>query len=178
MFKKILAFLAAMSVFAAFAAVELNKATEAELDGLKGIGPVTSRLIISERKKGDFKSWDDFITRVKGVGENSATKFSAAGLTVNGARYQGSSGTPAKGNGKTDTEKTGKSIPEKAKEAAMTTKDAAKDLAGKTRDAVKETAKDVKAAMTPKSDTTLKTPKDDKVDGARPAATAASSAKR
>ena len=69
MFKKFLAFFAALSIFAAFAAVEVNKATEAELDGLKGIGPVTTRLIVSERKKADFKSWDDFITRVKGVGE-------------------------------------------------------------------------------------------------------------
>ncbi|MES2943842.1 MAG: helix-hairpin-helix domain-containing protein, partial [Pseudomonadota bacterium] len=42
MFKKILAFFAAMSLFAAFAAVDVNKATEAELDGIKKIGPATS----------------------------------------------------------------------------------------------------------------------------------------
>ncbi len=46
MFKKLLAFFAAMSIFAAFAAVDVNKASEAELDGLKGIGPVTTRLIV------------------------------------------------------------------------------------------------------------------------------------
>lgn len=60
MFKKLLAFFAAMSLVAAFAAVDVNKATEAELDGIKGIGPVTTKLIISERKKGEFKNWDDF----------------------------------------------------------------------------------------------------------------------
>ena len=149
MFKKIVAFFAAMSIFAAFAAVEVNKATDAELDGLKGIGPVTTRLIVSERKKADFKSWDDFITRVKGVGEKSAAKFSAEGLTVNGASYQGPAVAPAKGSVKADAGKAVKSVPEKAKDAAIATKDAAKEVAVKTKDAVKETAKEVKAAVTP-----------------------------
>ncbi|MEC5212105.1 competence protein ComEA [Polaromonas sp. CG_9.5] len=128
MFKKLLAFLAAMSVFAAFAAVDVNKASEAELDGIKGVGPVTTRLIVAERKKSEFKSWDDFIARVKGVGAKSATKFSAEGLTVGGASYSGPSATVTK----TATEKT--------KSAAVATKDA-----------VKETAKDAKAAVTPKA---------------------------
>ena len=158
MFKKFLAFFAALSIFAACAAVEVNKATDAELDGLKGIGPVTTRLIVSERKKADFKSWDDFITRVKGVGEKSAVKFSAEGLTVNGASYQGPANAPAKGSAKTDTGKAVKSVPEKAKEAAVATKDAAKEVAVKTKDAVKETAKEVKAAVTP-----------NKADAAKPA---------
>lgn len=158
MFKKIAAFFAAMSIFAAFAAVEVNKATEAELDGLKGIGPVTTRLIVSERKKADFKSWDDFITRVKGVGEKSAAKFSAEGLTVNGASYQGPAAAPAKGNVKADAGKAVKAVPEKAKEAAVATKDAAKEVAVKTKDAVKETAREVKAAVTP-----------NKADAAKPA---------
>ena len=102
MFKKFLAFFAAMSLFAAFAAVDVNKASEAELDGIKGIGPVTTRLIVAERKKADFKSWEDFITRVKGVGEKSAAKFSAEGLTVGGATYQGAASV-AKKNEKTAT---------------------------------------------------------------------------
>ncbi|HWI83447.1 ComEA family DNA-binding protein [Ramlibacter sp.] len=89
MWKKILA--AMFMVFAtaiAMAAVDVNKATEAELDGLKGIGPVTSKLILSERKKGEFKDWQDFIDRVKGVGESRAAKFSAEGLTVNGQAFK------------------------------------------------------------------------------------------
>jgi len=69
MFKKFLAVLAfLMSTAMAMAAVDVNKATEAELDSVKGIGPTTSKLITGERKKGEFKSWDDFITRVKGGG--------------------------------------------------------------------------------------------------------------
>jgi len=153
MFKKILAFFAAMFLVAAFAAVDVNKATEAELDGIKGIGPVTTKLIISERKKGEFKSWDDFVTRVKGVGDKNAAKFSAEGLTVSGAKYQGPSAASAK--------KADKPLMEKAKDAAVTTKDAVKGAAISAKDAVKDTAKDVKTAVTPK------------VDGAKPAASAA-----
>ena len=158
MFKKIAAFFAAMSIFAALAAVDVNKATDAELDGLKGIGPVTTRLIIAERKKAEFKNWDDFITRVKGVGENSAAKFSAEGMTVNGASYQGPASQPAKSNVKADATKAVKSVPEKAKEAAIVTKDVAKEVAVKTKDAVKETVREVKAAVTP-----------NKVDAVKPA---------
>ena len=88
MLKKILAVLAMLYAAASFAAVDVNKATAAELDAVKGIGPATSKTIVDERKKhGDFKSWDDFISRVKGVGDGNARKFSADGLTVNGQAY-------------------------------------------------------------------------------------------
>jgi competence protein ComEA len=89
MFKKILAVVALLFYTAlALAAVDVNKASEAELDSVKGIGPGTSKLILDERKKGEFKSWDDFITRVKGVGEMRAKSLSEAGLTVGGKAYQ------------------------------------------------------------------------------------------
>lgn len=96
MFKKLLAFLAAMSLTAAFAAVDINKASEAELDGIKGVGPATSRLIVAERNKSEFKNWDDFIARVKGIGEKNAAKFSAEGMTVGGVPYQAATKTDAK----------------------------------------------------------------------------------
>ena len=96
MFKKLLAFFAAMTVAVAFAAVDVNKATPAELDSIKGIGPGISGKIVDERKKGNFKSWEDFIERVKGVGEGNAAKFSAEGLTVGGAGYKGAAAAPAK----------------------------------------------------------------------------------
>ena len=96
MFKKLLAFFAAMTVAVAFAAVDVNKATPAELDGIKGIGPGISGKIVDERKKGNFKSWEDFIGRVKGIGEGNAAKFSAEGLTVGGAGYKGAAAVPAK----------------------------------------------------------------------------------
>jgi competence protein ComEA len=74
---------AAMSV--SFAAIDVNKASAAELDSIKGIGPAMSKRIIDERSaKGSFKDWSDFDMRVKGIGEKSSIKLSSAGLTVNG----------------------------------------------------------------------------------------------
>lgn len=88
MLKKILAIVAMLFAAAAFAAVDVNKATEAQLDGVKGIGPVMSKRILDERKKGEFKSWEDLISRVTGVGESNAAKFSEGGLTVKGKAYK------------------------------------------------------------------------------------------
>jgi competence protein ComEA len=95
MLKKILAIVAMLYAAASFAAVDVNKATAAELDGIKGIGPGISAKILDERKKGNFKDWNDFIERVKGIGETNAAKFSAEGVTVNGAGFKGVSATPA-----------------------------------------------------------------------------------
>jgi competence protein ComEA len=88
MLKKFLAILLMLCTTLAMAAVDVNKATNAQLDSVKGIGPVTSKLIMSERKKGDFKDWQDFIDRVKGIGESRAAKLSDEGLTVNGKAFK------------------------------------------------------------------------------------------
>lgn len=88
MLKKILAMLVMLCATLAMAAVDVNKATEAQLDAVKGIGPVTSKMIVSERKKGDYKNWQDFIDRVKGVGDIRAAKLSEEGLTVNGSAFK------------------------------------------------------------------------------------------
>ncbi len=96
MLKKILILVAMLYAAMAYAAVDVNKATAAELDGIKGIGPAISAKILEERKKGSFKDWTDFIDRVKGVGEGNAAKFSADGLTVGGAPYKGVASAPAK----------------------------------------------------------------------------------
>jgi competence protein ComEA len=95
MFKQVMAGLLALFAAAAFAAVDVNKATAAELDGVKGIGAGISGKILEERKKGNFKDWNDLIERVKGIGEGNAAKFSAEGMTVNGAAFKGVAATPA-----------------------------------------------------------------------------------
>ncbi len=89
MIKKLLAILLALFAAVAFAAVDANKATQAELEAVKGIGPAISTKIIDERKKAPFKDWNDMVERVKGVGEGNAAKFSTEGLTVNGAAFTG-----------------------------------------------------------------------------------------
>lgn len=89
MYKKLTAALLTLVTTAAFAVVDINKATEADLDGIKGIGPATSKQILSERKKSDFKDWDDLMRRVKGIGEARAAKLSSEGLTVAGKTFTG-----------------------------------------------------------------------------------------
>ena len=78
----------ALLTAAAFAAVDVNKATQAELESIKGIGPAMSTKILEARKNGgDFKDWADMQARVKGVRDRKSAKLSADGLTVNGAAY-------------------------------------------------------------------------------------------
>lgn len=69
----------------AFADVDVNKGDQAAFDGIKGLGPSTSKAIIAERSKaGTFKDWPDFQARVYGIAEKRAINLSKAGLTVNG----------------------------------------------------------------------------------------------
>ena len=73
--------------FASSAAVEVNQANSADLDGIKGIGPGLSGRIIQERDAAPFKDWPDFVGRVSGVGEKTAARLSSEGLRVNGKKF-------------------------------------------------------------------------------------------
>ncbi len=88
MIKKTLATLMAFFAAACWAAVDVNTATLADLDSIKGIGPSTSARILDERKASAFKSWDDVIQRVPGIGDKRAARLSSEGLTVNGEAYK------------------------------------------------------------------------------------------
>jgi competence protein ComEA len=62
---------------AAVSAVNINTADKALLTQIPGIGPVTADSIIQYRKdNGQFKSLDE-LTKVKGIGDKSLTKFKA-----------------------------------------------------------------------------------------------------
>jgi competence protein ComEA len=87
MFRTFIALLIAAFAFCAQAAVEANKATQAELETVKGIGPGLSAKILDARKAGAFKDWNDLVDRVNGVGPGNAARFSQAGLTVNNIAY-------------------------------------------------------------------------------------------
>ena len=130
----------------AFAAVDVNKASAAQLDGVKGIGPVLSGKILDERKKGEFKNWDDFITRVPGIGQGNASKLSAEGLTVGAAKYSG----PAKaGDAKKDDMKAAKKDDKKTAAATAT---ATKEEPKKVAATKEEPKKDEKKAEVKKDD--------------------------
>ena len=87
MLRFLIATLLAAFAFAAQASVDVNKASQAELETIKGIGPALSTKILDARKAGDFKSWADMVERVGGVGPGNAARFSQAGLTVGGKTY-------------------------------------------------------------------------------------------
>jgi len=183
MLKKILAILVMLYAAAAFAAVDVNKATAAELDSVKGIGPAISGKIIDERKKGAFKDWQDFIDRVKGVGENNAAKLSAEGLTVNGAPMKGAAAAKketkaeAKADTKADTKVDtkadasagSKTEKKSAKEEKKEAKAAAKEEKKEAKAAAKEQKKEAKAAAKEEK-------KEEKLAAAKPAASSAKAA--
>ena len=87
MARSLLAALALLCAGTAFAGVDVNQATEAQLDGVKGLGPAMTRRILAERQKGEFRSWSDLVARVPGFGVKNAEKLSQQGLTVNGTPY-------------------------------------------------------------------------------------------
>lgn len=94
--KKLLALFVSFIVFCGTSfAVDLNKATQAELEALKGIGEVKAKAIIEYRtKNGAFKSADD-LDKVKGVGKGIIAKI-GGDLTIDGKPL----GTPTGGGDK------------------------------------------------------------------------------
>ena len=67
--------------FAADNKINVNTATAAQLESLKGIGPeLAERILDYKKEKGDFKSIDE-LGNVKGIGEKKLTQFQDA-ITV------------------------------------------------------------------------------------------------
>ena len=91
MFRNLILSLFAALALNAFAAVDVNRANQAELETIKGIGPGLSTKILAARKTSEFKNWADMVERVGGVGRGNAARFSQAGLTVAGNTFDASS---------------------------------------------------------------------------------------
>ena len=96
MIRNFLALLLAVFAFNAFAAIDVNQASQAQLETVKGIGPGLSAKILKARQANSFKTWDDLVDRVSGVGPGNAARFSQAGLTVSGAAYSSTAAQPTK----------------------------------------------------------------------------------
>jgi competence protein ComEA len=66
---------AGLIAFPAFAAVNINTATQSELEAVKGLGPAKAKAIIAYREaNGGFKSIDE-LDHVKGFGKASVDKL-------------------------------------------------------------------------------------------------------
>ncbi len=69
----------------AFAAVNINTASQAELESLQGIGPAKAKAIIEHREKsGTFASVDD-LAKVSGIGQGTIKQLRDA-VTVEGEK--------------------------------------------------------------------------------------------
>lgn len=67
--------LASLIAFPVFAAVNINTATQSELEAVKGLGPAKAQAIIQHREaNGNFKSLDE-LDNVKGFGKASIDKM-------------------------------------------------------------------------------------------------------
>ena len=79
-----IALLALLLTSPVWAAININTATEAELQTLSGIGPSKAKAIVEYRKQnGNFKTTAD-IKNVKGIGDGIFNKISAE-INVSGA---------------------------------------------------------------------------------------------
>jgi competence protein ComEA len=83
MLKKIIIALTTLLLSVCSWAVDVNRASQAELESVKGIGPKMAQSILAERDKGGpFKSSEDLAERVKGIGDKKLAALQTAGLTV------------------------------------------------------------------------------------------------
>ncbi|MDS0859026.1 helix-hairpin-helix domain-containing protein [Burkholderia pseudomultivorans] len=83
------------AIASAWAAVDVNTASEDALVGIKGIGPARAKAILDERgARGPFKNADDLAARVKGMGGQTVERLQKEGLTI-GAAGLGAAGSGA-----------------------------------------------------------------------------------
>jgi competence ComEA-like helix-hairpin-helix protein len=77
------AVLAFASLGATASPINVNTATQSELESIKGIGPSKAKTIITERLDGGhFQDANDLQKRVRGIGMRSVEKMVDNGLTI------------------------------------------------------------------------------------------------
>lgn len=68
--------------------LELNIATQAQLESLAGVGPDLAERLLKAREAKPFESWADLRRRVAGMGVKLAARLSDQGLRVQGQPYK------------------------------------------------------------------------------------------
>ena len=155
MLKKLLVVVVGLiaSIGMALAAVNINTATEAELDSLPGVGPAKAKAIVEYRKaNGNFKSLED-IKNVKGIGDKTYEDLKSQ-ISLSGATTVPAAAPP------------------------KPSKDGANDKKAEKKEAVKEEAKPAKAEKPAKADKAEKPAKADKADKADKAEKSSSSSSK
>ncbi|MDX3907548.1 MAG: helix-hairpin-helix domain-containing protein [Pigmentiphaga sp.] len=72
-----------LGALASAQAVDVNTATQGQMESIRGIGPKTAATIVQERRQGGpFLSFDDLAERVRGLGSKRLQSLRAAGLTL------------------------------------------------------------------------------------------------
>ncbi|OYY13335.1 MAG: DNA-binding protein [Polynucleobacter sp. 35-46-11] len=75
--------LVAVSALSSASPINVNTATQSELESIKGIGPSKAKTIIAERLDGGhFQDANDLQKRVRGIGMKSVEKMVDNGLTI------------------------------------------------------------------------------------------------
>ena len=72
---------------AAAQTLDLERAREIDLDGMRGLGPSSTRKILEERQREPFQDWQDLMRRVPGIGPAKARDLSQQGLRVQGQAF-------------------------------------------------------------------------------------------
>jgi competence protein ComEA len=71
------------SGFGLASSINVNTATQSELESIKGVGPSKAKTIIAERLDGGhFQNAQDLQQRVRGIGMKSVEKMMNHGLTI------------------------------------------------------------------------------------------------
>jgi len=66
-------------------AIDVNTASVADLERVRGVGPRTAQIIVQERSRaGHFESLEDLSDRVRGIGPKRLQTLQSAGLRVAG----------------------------------------------------------------------------------------------
>ncbi len=172
--KKILLVLLACLSFNAFSAVNINTATQAELETLEGVGPVKAQAIIDYRKKnGSFKNIDE-LEKVDGIGAvtlanvrkdvtiSGKTTVTAPAPSQKNTASKPEKSTKEKSVGTTKAAEIGKTAESKSVKEDKADKPKKESKAKEEKEKKEPKAKKEKAAKEDKADKATKEPKEKK----------------